>query len=128
MEHDVPEKLAAIMDKIQAAEDLRDKCIKSPFGFRRAKKCAADVYFFRRKFWKGVFEIYPELKGKEISYSYLEQKIIEKPLVKGINKMKCECGFIFAGPGEFRNCEARRDKTGQWWAICPKCGKEHKDD
>ena len=77
MEYDVPEKLAIFMDKVCASEDLRDKCIKYPFGFRRAKKCAADMHYFKRKFWIGVFEIYPELKGKALSYSFTEQRIIE---------------------------------------------------
>lgn len=37
--------------------------------------------------------------------------------------MKCYCGFKFAGPGEFRNCEAFITKDGQGGIICPKCGK-----
>ena len=41
---------------------------------------------------------------------------------------KCECGFKFAGPGEFRNCQAYMDDKGQWWLVCPKCGKEYKSD
>lgn len=42
--------------------------------------------------------------------------------------MKCECGFKFAGPGEFRNCDSYMDKDGQWWNVCPKCKKEYKAD
>lgn len=42
--------------------------------------------------------------------------------------MKCECGFEFSGPGEYRNCECYRDDNGQWWNVCPKCGKEYKGD
>ena len=30
---------------------------------------------------------------------------------------KCECGFEFAGPGEFRNCEAFVTKEGQGGVI-----------
>jgi len=40
----------------------------------------------------------------------------------------CECGFKFAGPGEFRNCEAYLDDDNQWWVICPKCGQIYKSD
>ncbi len=42
--------------------------------------------------------------------------------------MKCTCGFKFSGPGEFRNCESYRDKDGNWWNICPDCGKEYRGD
>ena len=38
--------------------------------------------------------------------------------------MVCECGFKFAGPGEFRNCECYLSDGG-WIYICPKCKKEY---
>ena len=40
--------------------------------------------------------------------------------------MKCECGFKFSGPGEFRNCEAfTKTSDGQSGVICPTCGKTY---
>jgi hypothetical protein len=36
--------------------------------------------------------------------------------------MTCSCGFKFAGPGEFRNCDAFI-MDGKGGVICPKCGK-----
>lgn len=42
--------------------------------------------------------------------------------------MICKCGFKFSGPGEFRNCEAFRDDKGQWWIVCPECGRKYKSD
>lgn len=38
--------------------------------------------------------------------------------------MQCECGFKFAGPGEFRNCQAFI-MDGDSGVICPKCGKKY---
>lgn len=35
--------------------------------------------------------------------------------------MKCKCGFKFAGPGEYRNCEAFITTEGQSGIICPDC-------
>ena len=35
--------------------------------------------------------------------------------------MKCVCGFKFAGPGEFRNCDAFITDEGQSGIICPQC-------
>lgn len=42
-----------------------------------------------------------------------------------MNKMKCSCGFKFAGPGEFRNCPVFVTKDGQSGIICPKCFKTY---
>jgi len=40
--------------------------------------------------------------------------------------MKCyKCGFKFAGPGEFRNCEAFIDGDGRSGVICPECGTKY---
>lgn len=42
--------------------------------------------------------------------------------------MECACGnFKFAGPGEFRNCEAYIGGTGEDCVICPKCGRHYAD-
>jgi predicted RNA-binding Zn-ribbon protein involved in translation (DUF1610 family) len=36
---------------------------------------------------------------------------------------KCECGFQFSKPGEFRNAQAIITKEGNTGVICPNCGK-----
>ena len=41
--------------------------------------------------------------------------------------MKCLCGFKFAGPGEFRNCEAFITTDGKSGVICPKCDRKYVD-
>jgi DNA-directed RNA polymerase subunit RPC12/RpoP len=38
---------------------------------------------------------------------------------------KCSCGFEFAKPGEFRNCQAFITKEGDSGVICPKCGNKY---
>ncbi len=38
---------------------------------------------------------------------------------------KCKCGFKFAGPGEFRNCEAFVTIKGESGIICPKCKRAY---
>ena len=40
--------------------------------------------------------------------------------------MKCKCGFKFAGPGEFRNCDAFL-VNGKGGVICPECGTKYLD-
>ncbi len=39
--------------------------------------------------------------------------------------MECSCGFKFAGPGEFRNCQAFIDGNVNGVVICPKCGNKY---
>jgi len=41
--------------------------------------------------------------------------------------MTCPCGFEFAGPGQFRNCEAFVTTTGKSGVTCPQCGKHFVD-
>lgn len=43
------------------------------------------------------------------------------------DKMKCKCGFEFAGPGEFRNCEAFITDKGESGVVCPKCNATYMD-
>lgn len=39
--------------------------------------------------------------------------------------MNCECGFQFAGPGEFRNCAGYVNSFGESVVICPECGRQY---
>ena len=40
----------------------------------------------------------------------------------------CKCGFKFAGPGEFRNCNAFITDKGESGVICPKCNRKYIGD
>lgn len=39
--------------------------------------------------------------------------------------MKCDCGFKFSGPGEFRNCDMFINEKKQEVIVCPNCKKEY---
>lgn len=39
--------------------------------------------------------------------------------------MNCECGFVFSGPGELRNCGAFVTINGETGVVCPTCHKEY---
>lgn len=41
--------------------------------------------------------------------------------------MKCQCGFQFAGPGEFRNCPAFVTTEGKSGVVCPVCKAAYVD-
>ena len=45
--------------------------------------------------------------------------------MSGNSKLTCKCGFAFAGPGEFRNCEAFICPDGQSGVTCPECGTNY---
>lgn len=83
--YDVPEDLALFMDRMIAMEQLRDRFCKSIiWGYRRAKKAATDVETFRRKFWTGFLDVYPNLTGKALSYNptgcYVHEQIDNKKI------------------------------------------------
>jgi len=40
----------------------------------------------------------------------------------------CVCGFVFSGPGEYRNCETYMGLEKVWWLVCPKCNRVYKSD
>lgn len=44
-----------------------------------------------------------------------------------MTNLVCDCGFKFAGPGEFRNCRAFVTDKGPSGVICPTCGKAYVD-
>jgi len=39
--------------------------------------------------------------------------------------MNCQCGFKFAEPGDFRNCNAFITDKGESGVECPKCKKTY---
>jgi len=39
--------------------------------------------------------------------------------------MNCKCGFKFAGPGEFRNCNAFITNVGNSGVVCPMCNTKY---
>jgi hypothetical protein len=45
--------------------------------------------------------------------------------MKKLVNYKCECGFKFSGPGEFRNCEAFITNKGKSGVVCSDCGKKY---
>ena len=111
-EYYVPEDLAVFIDKLLAAEDMRDRCIKFPFGYRRARESARDVYYFRRKFWTGIHEIYPELKSVSTSYDANTQKVKVKeadPAETGTNAPSTHGDSV---------CLWTEDKDSVWETTC----------
>jgi|GEM_PF-2897442 len=68
--YEIPESIQLLLDKSMAAATMRDRAIKLPiFGFRKACKCAVDHLTFKRLFWQKVYELYPELDGKSLTYT-----------------------------------------------------------
>jgi len=65
-----------MMDSI-AAEDARDSAVKGYFKFqvRNAVYLSRLSREYRDEFWNKVYELYPDLKGKTLSYK-INEKII----------------------------------------------------
>jgi len=49
----------------------------------------------------------------------------QKKLLNSRELKKCSCGFKFAVPGEYRNCNAFITEDGKSGVICPDCGKKY---
>ena len=54
----------------------------------------------------------------------MSPKMSSKLKVLG-NDYKCECGFQFAKPGDFRNSDAFITKNGKSGVICPECRRKY---
>jgi len=67
-EYELPEVIKQLQDKRVGLIKLRELYIRLPFGYKKAVKCSQDTETTRRYFWESVFNLYPELKGKHISY------------------------------------------------------------
>ncbi|MFH1999804.1 MAG: hypothetical protein ABIK28_08990 [Planctomycetota bacterium] len=73
----VPDEIALLFNKREAAIKLRNFYTKMPFGYKRALRAAIDHEKFTMIFWKAVRQLYPELNGETIEYQPHEQ-IIQK--------------------------------------------------
>ena len=70
--YELPEELLKLVDKTMAFETLRDRYVKLPFGYRKAKKCAINHQHYKRKFWNSVSKLYPELENKALKFNIRE--------------------------------------------------------
>ncbi len=68
-EYEIPEEIIPLMEKCVAMENLRNRYVKIPFCFRLAKKSSISSESYRRKFWLKVYDLYPELRNKSVSYN-----------------------------------------------------------
>jgi hypothetical protein len=65
----VTEELRDLMIQSLSEEKLRDRYIQLRyFGHKAASKAAFKSERCRLDFWKGVYEEWPELKGKKLTY------------------------------------------------------------
>lgn len=70
-EYKVPDELAEIMEESHAADDARDAVAKMcffKFQLRNAVELGRIGRKKNREFWAGVYELYPELYSKALSY------------------------------------------------------------
>ncbi len=77
-EYSVPDDLAKIMSDSVAYENLRDTYARLPFGFKRGVKCSIIAVKLTGEFWRGIYDLYPKLKGKNIGYSVDTKILTEK--------------------------------------------------
>ena len=67
-EYPISDDIVLFSYKFLAADAIRDLAVKLPFGYRKAFKAAADSIRFRKLFWDRIQDVYPELKGKRLTF------------------------------------------------------------
>ncbi len=69
-EYKISEEIIEMFDRAQVAEACRDKCIDKLFGWKRAAHYGFEAVKWNRKAWDAVKAVYPEIRGKAITYRY----------------------------------------------------------
>lgn len=72
----VPLELRKQFRKYGHILQLRDLYVKATFGFKNAIKTTKVAGELIEEFWHGVYELYPELIGKEIKYNTIIHEIL----------------------------------------------------
>ncbi|MCE5226143.1 MAG: hypothetical protein LLG05_09845 [Porphyromonadaceae bacterium] len=67
----IPGELDEVMEEALAAEEARDSAVKGFFKFqvRNAVMLGKISRAKKAEFWKGVYDLYPDLNGKKLSYN-----------------------------------------------------------
>ena len=84
----------------------------------------------RSKYIWDLIKSLPENRHEEMYACFVLLQNMESTCITWLQNalggvMKCKCGFKFAGPGEFRNCDAFIDENGQSGVICPECNQAY---
>lgn len=67
----IPDELNDLMVRSIALEELRDKYVARPLGYRRARRAAIESGRLWERFWIGVDTLYPETHGLSLAYNRL---------------------------------------------------------
>jgi len=78
-EYKLPEEMNDKWLEYMAAIKCRDKCIQSIFKAGRAISYGKTAEKARLKFWRMVYDLYPNLEKEEISYSYSDGNVVIVP-------------------------------------------------
>jgi hypothetical protein len=73
----VTSEMNDLMDEWKVCMECRDKAIESFFHSKRAIMYGKQAIKIHRKFWKLVYDLYPELKDGAYTYNFNKQ-IIQK--------------------------------------------------
>ena len=72
----VCEEITDLFDESRVCDICRDECVRSVFKAKRAIYYGKQAMQARRKAWKLVYDLYPELKEQSITYIF-EKNLIE---------------------------------------------------
>ena len=75
---EAPEELVTMMVKADALDSICSLYVKLPFGYKKALKTSIESHELRDAFWVKIYKLYPDCKGKGLSFYKNERVIREK--------------------------------------------------
>lgn len=64
-EYPVPDEIAVFFFESIALEDVRNRYIRMPFGYKKAVKAAVGARKSGAAFWQAIYTLYPEINAKD---------------------------------------------------------------
>lgn len=65
--YSIPEEIEDLITESKALAELRDRWVKLPFGYRRARKLSIEAEKKQARFWESLYILYPKIKGCTIT-------------------------------------------------------------
>jgi len=67
--YDLPQEILDLLDEYANYISLKEMYTKVPFGFKKAIKSGKIAIEKSNKFWNKIYELYPELKNKNVKFT-----------------------------------------------------------
>ena len=77
--YDISQEIIDLFIESMVLSNLRDRYMRLPFGYKKAKRSAIEDRKASNKAWDMIYDVYPELRGKSLSFSMNDYKVKISP-------------------------------------------------